>query len=595
MSYLVREFAAKPDKFSKPFDPISTSDDVAPVDVFPFAAADRAVHGTLAGLASGLSPVVAAKAWLDWFAHLNMSPGKQTELLLEASAGALCLGDIICRTVLSGGAAAPATPSDRRFAAEAWQNWPYNLIHQAYLASETWWRSATTGVRGVSRHHEGLVSFGVSQMLQALSPANFLPTNPELWHRTAQRGCRNLIEGAHNFAADARDQLLGRRPGNGEFVPGRAVALTPGKVIFRNHLIELIQYEPATPTVFPEPVLLVPAWIMKYYILDLRPQNSLIKFLVEQGHTVFAISWKNPTAEHRDLGMDDYRRFGIMAALDTIETLLPGRKTHACGYCLGGTLLSIAAATMARDGDDRLASMSLFAAQTDFTEPGEMQLFIDDTALAWLDALMAVEGYLDGSRMGGAFQLLRADDLLWGPFVRRYLLGEADRPNDLMAWNADQTRMPYRMHTEYLHSLFLRNDLSQGRFVVGRRPIALSDIREPIFALGTADDHVAPWRSVFKINLLARSDITFVLASGGHNAGVISEPGHHGRSYQMMARRGTDRYVDPDTWLSSASRHEGSWWIDWQRWLAERSGERIAAPVISEALHEAPGTYVLER
>ena len=239
--------------------------------------------------------------------------------------------------------------------------------------------------------------------------------------------------------------MVGRAaPVSSEFAVGKNLAITPGRVVFRNQLIELIQYDPATPSVYPEPVLIVPAWIMKYYILDLQPKNSLIKFLVDHGHTVFAISWKNPTDEHRDLGMDEYRRSGVMAAFDVIERLMPNRKVHACGYCLGGTMLSIAAAAMAREGDDRIASMTLFAAQMDFAEPGELKLYINDTSLSWLDGLMATRGYLDGSRMGGAFQMLRANDLLLGPFVRRYVLGETDHPNDLMTWNADQTRMPYR-------------------------------------------------------------------------------------------------------------------------------------------------------
>jgi polyhydroxyalkanoate synthase len=332
---------------------------------------------------------------------------------------------------------------------------------------------------------------------------------------------------------------------------------------------------------------------MKYYILDLRPQTSLIRFLLDQGHTVFVISWRNPTAEDHDLGMDDYRDLGIMAALDAVGERLPHGKVHAAGYCLGGTMLAIAAAAMARDGDHRLASITLLAAQTDFTEPGDLKLFINDTELAWLDALMAARGGLDGGRMAAAFQMLRAEELVWHPFVHRYLLGETDHPNDLMAWNADQTRMPWRMHSDYLHSLFLRNDLAEGHFAVAGRPIVLRDISVPIFALGTSKDHIAPWRSVYKITLLARTDVTFVLASGGHNAGVVSEPGHRGRSYQVLAMPADATYVDPDAYLVRAARREGSWWPEWQRWLADRSGDRQAPPAMAAALCDAPGTYVL--
>jgi polyhydroxyalkanoate synthase len=333
---------------------------------------------------------------------------------------------------------------------------------------------------------------------------------------------------------------------------------------------------------------------MKYYILDLQPRNSMIRYLVQQGHTVFAISWINPTDVHRDVSMDDYRRFGIMAAIDVIGWTLPDRLIHAAGYCLGGTMLAIAAAQMARDNVNRLASVTLFAAQTDFTEPGELELFITDSELTWLESLMARHGVLSGTQMAAAFKTLHADDLIWKPFISRYLLGEVDHPNDLMAWNADQTRMPCRMHAEYLRSLFLRNELAGGHYCVDGRPVALRDIRVPVFALGTAKDHVAPWRSVYKITLLARTDITFVLASGGHNAGVVSEPGHKGRSYRVLGMPPSDPYIDPDAYLQRAAQQDGSWWPEWQRWLAERSGATAAPPAMPASLCDAPGTYVLE-
>ena len=434
-----------------------------------------------------------------------------------------------------------------------------------------------------------------------LAPSNFVPTNPKVLQATWEQGGANLARGMRLFQEDWQRTLASQEPvGTEHFVVGKTLALTEGKVVYRNQLIELLQYAPTTETVHAEPVLIVPAWIMKYYILDLSPENSLVKYLVDHGHTVFMISWKNPGSEERDLGLEDYRTLGIMEALKAIGAICPGRKIHAAGYCLGGTLLSIAMAALAREHDERLASMTLFAAQTDFTEAGELQLFIDESQVTYLENMMWEQGYLEASQMAAAFQLLRSNDLIWSRVIHEYLLGEREPMNDLMAWNADATRLPYRMHSQYLRSLFLHNDLFEGRYRVGDRPITLNDIRVPIFAVGTVRDHVAPWHSVYKITLLTDADVTFLLTSGGHNAGIVSEPGHPHRSYQYSTRLADEPYIDPDTWQSAMPVQEGSWWPTWEAWLAKRSSGQVALPSLGAPqcgyplLGDAPGTYVLQ-
>ena len=376
-------------------------------------------------------------------------------------------------------------------------------------------------------------------------------------------------------------------------------------MVYRNELIELLQYAPSTDTVRPEPVLIVPAWIMKYYILDLSPENSLVRYLLANGFTVFMISWRNPTADRRDIGMDDYRRLGIEAALKAVDAICPDAKVHACGYCLGGTLLSIAAAQMGRDHDDRLASVTLFAAETDFSEAGELMLLINEGQVAFLEDLMWEQGYLDARKMAGSFQILRSNDLIWSQVVRQYMLGERPAMTDLMAWITDATRMPYRMHSEYLRHLFLGNDLAEGRYVAGGRPVALPDIRTPMFVVGTETDHIAPWRSVYKIHLLTDTDVTFVLTTGGHNVGILGwgerRQGLPSRSFRIAERPAHGSHVDdPETWVSTAEQREGSWWPAWTAWLVRRSGKPTAPPTLGApkkgypVLAEAPGRYVTE-
>jgi polyhydroxyalkanoate synthase len=582
------------------------ADDWVPNPVIPSGTPtegfDRWLHAQIGRATAGVSPAALLLAYTDWLSHLALSPAKQAELVQKAWRKAQRLA-LYLPQACSGTASAPCIeplPHDRRFSAAQWAAWPFNLISQSFLLTQQWWHNATSEVRGVSKHHEEVVTFVTRQLLDMVSPSNLVLTNPEVLKRTAQTLGANLRDGWLNWFDDWTRQQAGRpAAGTEAFRVGEQVAITPGQVVLRNALVELIQYTPTTDKVHPEPVFILPAWIMKYYVLDLQPQNSLIKYLVDQGHTVFCVSWKNPGEAERDRGMDDYLRMGMKEPLDVIGAVMPGQRIHAAGYCLGGTLLAIGAAAMARDNDDRLASVTLLAAQTDFSEPGEIALFIDDSEVSFLEDIMFDRGYLARNQMAGAFQLLRSSDLLWSRGVRDYLMGERTPMTDLMAWNQDSTRMPYRMHSQYLQGLYLCNDLAAGRFRVDGRPVALGDLKVPIYCLGTETDHVAPWRSVYKIHLLSDAEITFVLTTGGHNAGVVSPPGHPHRSHRTLTRAADGKYLDAEAYLTRAKNHNGSWWPHWHAWLASRSGAPVAPPPMGAPgkglvpLCNAPGQYVL--
>ncbi len=572
-------------------------------DTQKISAFDRFLHTSMAKI-FGLSPASLAVAYFDWLTHLAIAPGKQVELAQSAGEKTVLLANYVAQQLQHGEEEPECCvyplPQDRRFKDEGWESWPYNLYQQAFLLTEQWWQEATCSVRGVTRHHSDVMPFLTRQLLDMFSPLNFPMTNPCVVKATRKERGMNFVKGAQNFLEDLSRQITQAPPaGTEDYRVGENIAVTKGKVVYRNRLIELIQYAPATEEVYAEPILIVPAWIMKYYILDLSPENSLVKYLVDQGHTVFMISWKNPDADDRELGFEDYLNLGVMEALKAVTTILPKQQVHTVGYCLGGTLLAVAAAAMARDADERLKSITLFAAQVDFEEAGELLLFIDESQLAFLEDTMWEQGYLDATRMAGAFYMLRSHDLIWSRIVEQYLLGNPADLNDLMAWNADATRMPYRMHSEYLRSLFLNNDLSEGRFSVSGNPIALTDIRAPIFAVGTQRDHVAPWQSVYKIRHFTDTDVTFLLASGGHNAGIVSEPGHPHRSYQLAKSNSTDKYIGPDAWCDHTPLQEGSWWPAWCQWLAEQSGGKMKPPKMGapqqgyKVLGDAPGEYVM--
>ncbi len=541
-------------------------------------------------LASPLSPLALAPAIADVAAHVAASPAYLAKMTEAAAQQGL--------RAMSAEVNGLTGPDDHRFADPAWRAPPFNFFARNFLLGERWLDACIQHAPGVSEKHARLAAFAARQWLDAFSPSNLPWANPEILRTTLNQGGANFLRGLEHLLRDARRQANPGANGGDKFVVGRDLAVTPGKVVLRNELMELIQYAPATSQTRPEPLLIVPAWIMKYYILDLSPQNSFIRYLVGRGYTVFCISWRNPGPELAETTFDDYRRLGPNAALDAIKSICGKTRVHTLGYCLGGTLLSVAAAALARDKDERIVSLALLAAQTDFSEPGELKLFIDEPQLDQLDAIMARQGYLDARQMAAAFSMLRARDLVWSRMVKLYLMGEEEHPNDLMAWNADATRMPFRMHSQYLRSLFLNNDLADGRFEAAGGKVDLDAIKAPIFAVGTEQDHVAPWRSAFKINRLNSGDITFVLASGGHNSGIVSEPGHRNRSYRIGHRPRGEPAPTADSYSANAAQKSGSWWPAYADWLDGLSGPfgppPRMGPAKGPALCDAPGTYVLQ-
>jgi polyhydroxyalkanoate synthase len=538
---------------------------------------DAAWHAALGRLTGGLSPAALATAYMDWALHMIGSPQRQAALLAALRPDAEARQD-------------PAT--DPRFAHPAWSAYPFKAIASNFLAAQAWWDMATREMPGVDPKHSQIVNFSARQWLDMLSPSNFALTNPQVMSRTVEEKGANLLRGAQYWMDDFNRLLSGHPRRESAHEVGRELALTPGDVVLRNRLMELIRYAPTTPKLHPEPVLIVPAWIMKYYILDLTEQRSLVAFLRDQGFEVYILSWKNPGAPDADLSMQDYIDLGVRAAVTFLRDH-GVQGIHAAGYCLGGTLLAISAAAMARDGDDTFRTVSLLAAQVDFSEPGELGLFINESQVAFLEDIMAARGYLRADEMAGAFQLMRSNDLIWSRVVRHYLLGERTPDNPLLAWNADATRMPARMHSEYLRRLFLRNEFAKGRFTVDDAPVAFTDIRCPLYTVATETDHVSPWESVFKVLLLSDTDVTFVLTNGGHNGGILSEPGHAGRHFRSSWKSETDTHIGPAAWRSRHVPQEGSWWTHWSGWLKKHSGDPSdRRPFAVKSLGKAPGKYV---
>jgi polyhydroxyalkanoate synthase len=490
-----------------------------------------------------------------------------------------------------------ASPTDRRFKDSEWKdNEVFDFIKQSYLLSARFVQDVVTHVDGLDPATAQKVDFYSRQFVDAMSPSNFLLTNPEVLRRTAETGGENLLRGLSNLLGDlerGRGQLRIRMTDQDAFTVGGNIAATPGKVIYQNRLIQLIQYTPTTATALKRPLLIVPPWINKFYILDLKPKNSFVRWAVDQGHSVFMISWVNPDETLAEVNFDGYMTEGLFAALAAVERATGERSVNAIGYCLGGTLLAATLAVMAARKDDRIKSATFFVTLLDFEQAGEIKVFIDEEQLAALDQKMHKRGYLEGNDMSVTFNMLRANDLIWGFVVSNYLMGNDPFPFDLLYWNSDSTRMPAAMHSFYLHNMYRQNKLREpGGITLDGTPVDLSKIKVPSYFLATREDHIAPWRAAYAgVNLLG-GNRRFVLAASGHVAGVVNPP--DGGKYSHYVNN--DLAATPDEWASKATEIAGSWWPDWHRWVSALSKARVPARVPGsgrvDILEEAPGSYV---
>ena len=492
-----------------------------------------------------------------------------------------------------GKAVAEPAKGDARFRDEEWSgNFVFDYIKQSYLIAARHIQHAVGGIEGLPEESQKKIAFFTRQYVDALAPSNFAATNPQVLRETLASGGQNLIKGLNNLLADiekGEGQLRISMTDETAFQLGRNVATTPGKVVFQNALLQLIQYQPATSSVFRRPLLIIPPWINKYYILDLRPANSFIKWAVEQGHTVFVVSWVNPDAKLAQKGFDDYLAEGALAAMDAVLQATGEARLNVIGYCLGGTLLGTALAWLAAKGDARVASATFFVSLLDFSQPGELGVFIDEAQVQNLERRMNERGYLEGSEMASTFNLLRSNDLVWSFVINNYLMGKDPFPFDLLYWNSDSTRMPAKMHSFYLRHMYLKNELGvPGAVELAGVPIDLSKVKLPAYFISTAEDHIAPWKTTYKGAQYLGGPVRFVLGGSGHIAGIVNPPA--ARKYQYWTNDNLPGSAE--AWLGSATQHPGSWWEDWQRWMAQQNGgDKVPARIPANAIEDAPGAY----
>lgn len=549
-------------------------------------------------------PMHLTQTFLDFTARLVADPNRLLQAQMELWQQYMKLWQATAQRMMGQPAEPVAEPAkgDKRFADPAWKDEVvFDYLKQSYLLTARWLQGTIKQVEGVDDKTAQKVDFYTRQFIDAMSPSNFALTNPQVVKATVESKGENLLKGLQNLLTDlerGKGRLAIRQTDMEAFKVGGNVATSPGKVVYQNELIQLLQYAPATEEVHAMPLLIVPPWINKFYILDLKPENSFIKWATEQGYTVFVISWVNPDQQLTKLVFEDYMKLGPLAALDAIEKATGERKVSAIGYCIGGTLMATTLAYMAARADDRIAACTFFTAQVDFSEPGELGVFIDEDQLASVEEMMGKKGYLEGSEMATTFNMLRANDLIWSFVVNNYLLGKDPFPFDLLFWNADATRMPAAMHSYYLRNMYQQNLLVKpGGLTIDNVPIDLRKISIPVYLQAGKEDHIAPAKSVYKATQIFSGPVRFMLAGSGHIAGVVNPP--RNKKYQHWLNETARNPPTLDEWKAGAQEFPGSWWNDWDKWLSAKSGPKVPARVPGAgglaAIEDAPGSYVKAR
>ena len=550
-------------------------------------------------------PLNIGTAFMEMTTKLMANPARLMQAQIGFWQDYMTLWQNTARRIMGGTGEAPAPviqadPKDKRFRDESWkENEVFDFIKQSYLLSARFVQDVVGQAEGMDRKTAQKVDFYSRQFIDAMSPSNFLFTNPEVLRKTAETGGENLLRGLNNLLGDlerGRGKLAIKMTDMEAFKLGENIGVSPGKVVFQNELMQLIQYSPATTQVLKRPLLILPPWINKFYILDLRPKNSFVRWAVSQGHTVFMVSWVNPDEHLAEKGFEDYMRQGVFAALDAIEQATGERDVNAIGYCLGGTLLACTLPWMKAHGDHRIRSATFFVTMTDFAEAGELGVFIDEEQLAQLEAKMDRRGVLEGSDMATTFNMLRANDLIWSFVVNNYLLGNEPFQFDLLYWNSDATRMPARMHSYYLRNMYHSNRLAAGELELAGERIDLATVNVPAYFVSTREDHIAPWRSTYRGTQLlggpGEKRVRFVLAASGHIAGVVNPP--EGGKYSHWTNDALP--PTPEEWFAGAQEMAGSWWPDWQRWVGALGAETVPARTPGEgrlpSIEDAPGSYV---